>query len=49
MYLYGDMTIMVVVHSAVLGSVTCPLLLRQGMGSSRADYCGVSPQLLFMA
>ena len=40
-YLYGDMTIKVErAQVQFLDSVTCPLLLRQGMGSRRAGYCG---------
>ena len=44
-YLCGDMTIKVVRAQAqflvqFLDSVTCPLLLRQGMASRRAENCG---------
>ena len=40
-YLYGDMTIKVErAQVQFLDSVTCPLLLRQGMGSRRAENCG---------
>ena len=40
-YLYGDMTIKVErAQVQFLDSVTCPLLLRQGMMSRRAENCG---------
>ena len=40
-YLRGDMTIKVVrAQVQFLDSVICPLLLRQGMGSRRAENCG---------
>ena len=41
-YLYGDMTIMVErAQVQFLDSVTCPLLLRQGMGSRRVSAVAV--------